>query len=1595
MIQRIAHRAFGVIIFLLISFILKAQLSAKFTANFTNGCSPLVVRFTDQSTGNPTKWKWDLGNGTTSFLQNPSSIYFNAGAYNIKLIVSNGKTSDTLTLVKYIKVFSQPSVDFIGSVTAGCYPLPVQFTDKSSDAYGKIADWQWDFGDGFSSTLQNPAHTYTSSGSFNVTLHVRNSNNCENILSKSHYINISAGVKADFSNSNAGSCTTPFNVNFTNLSTGTSTLTSKWLFGDGAESTQTNPSHTYTTSGSFTVKLIVTNTSGCTDTIIKPNIISAGIAKATFSLPDIICTNNLFVISNTSAPIPQSYKWTFGDGTFSTAANPVKKYLVAGIYKIKLVADFGGCLDSITKSVTVNSKPTANFNATVTSSCTAPFTVNFLNTSKNDVSWQWSFGDNTSSNWQTPSHVYTKTGTYTVQLIVKNASGCSDTISKQNFIKIQQPIITLNNLPDSGCVPFTKNFSFTCKTSDSILNYKWNFGDGGTSSVIAPMYTYNTAGVFTVSLIITTASGCKDTIILKKAITTSKKPVTNFTATPRNTCAHTAINFSDISTGNPNSWYWQFGDNAVSSDQNPTHTYSDTGNFTIQLITRNGGCSDTLIMKDYIHINAPIAIFIVNMDCKKHFERSFTDRSLSADQWNWDFGDGSTSNLQNPSHIYAATGIYQVSLHVINNASGCDYTTTNSVEIIDVKTLFTMSGAAACKGGITSFNTAFNLNDVVALNWDFGDGTIITSTTNNATHIYSTAGNYQPKLITTNKLGCTDSISKSIKINGPAANFIFSSPGGCIKNEVVFKDQSVSDGMHPIQTYNWSYGDGNSSTQTSGPFSHTYTTGGNLLVTLKVTDNIGCSDSLAMPLIISKPIANFNSPDTLSCPKQNINFNNLSTGPNLSYVWQFGDGQNGTIQNPIHSYTVDGSYAIKLIITDQYGCIDSITKLKYINIFSPVANFKMSDSIASCPPLNVQFTNLSTHTITTNWDFGDGTASEIDQPSHFYTYPGIYKVNLTVTSAGGCSASLQKTITIDGPKGTFTYNPIIGCNPLKVNFTAVTTGVVSMIWDFNDGNILDTKDSLPIHTYINAGNYLPKVILINNEGCHVPIKGIDTILVNGISPDFTFSTRALCDTESICFYDNSVSNDLITGYKWNFDDGNFGTGKNVMHSYVRNGFYYPQIVVTTKYGCVDSMKTLIPVKVVATPQIKINASPNGCTPLNVIFKGEEKLKDTAALTWKWTFVNGQNSTLQEPAVQTYLTAGISAVSLVATNSSGCKDSVNTIIEAYLVPTVNAGIDSFICKDKGIFLQASGAIEYSWSPAKGLNCTGCASPKAQPDSITTYTVIGSSIHGCTAQDSVKIEVKYPFTIKTSPIDTICVGQSRRIFVNGGVSYIWTPALSLNNNTIPNPVARPDTSTNYRVIVQDEKKCFSDTGFVFIKVYPIPTVVAGENKTINIGQTYNLTPKISADVTEVQWLPVTGIISNTYPGITIKPITNTDYTISVKNPGGCRAEDRISIFVICNGANVFMPNTFSPNGDGVNDIFYPRGTGIFKIRNLRIYNRWGQLVFENNSFNANDASMGWNGTFKGAKLNADVFDYTIDIICENNSVLIYKGNIALIQ
>lgn len=1599
MIARIANRASCLLLLTMLSFCLKAQLAANFTATPASGCAPLVVNFTDNSTNKPTKWKWNLGNGTVSFLQNPSVTYFNPGQYTIKLVVKNNSGSDSIIKTQYINVYSKPTVQFTSSATIGCFPLTVQFTDQSAAVNGTISSWQWDFGDGLSSALQHPTHIYTSAGNFNVTLRVRNSNSCLTTLSKSKYIQISAGVKANFSNNIPNNCNFPVTINFKNLSTGTGTLTYQWLFGDGFVSGQANPSHTYTTLGTYTVRLIVANATGCSDTITKASEIIINKVEASFTNTDTICVQQPFLFTNTSGPAPIFNTWTFGDGTFSTKANPIKKYDSAGTYQVKLVTNFGTCTDSAFKTIIVSTRPFAAFTSNDSTSCNSPFIINFTNQSLNAAAYEWDFGDSTKSAGQNPSHTYTGSGKFTVRLIVTNANGCTDTLKKTDYIKIQKPIVSVNNLPDSGCVPFTKKFISTTNGIDPVTSYLWNFGDGTSSAAATPTHVFSEEGVYPISLIETTASGCTDTVTINRSIITNTKPFINFTASPRITCAKTMINFTDLTTGTATRWLWLFGDKNISTSKNPTHTYTDTGKFDVQLIVWNNGCADSILFKDYIQIYAPIAKFHEAMDCKKPYERVFVNGSIGADEWNWDFGDGTTSNQPGPVHQFATPGFYEVSLMVKNNATGCDFTTKKIIQIVDVKAAFTTSDTIICKGSNINFTTGLSLSEVSSFNWNFGDGTSLDTITNSAKHTYRTAGNYTVRLIITTILGCKDTLIKTmnIRVNGPTAKFTSSVPGSCLNSAVVFNDLSVSDGLNPIKSFIWNYGDGKTEKLSSAPFQHIYAAPGIFSVKLQVADSLGCTDSFTIPtaLVISKPVAKFITKDSLSCPTKPVQFTNQSTGPNLAYRWNFGDGTTSGLQNPSHAFTSNGSFTVSLFIMDQYGCTDSISKPNFVSIVTPVANFLMSDSLSACPPLIVQFTDLTSNGVTRSWDFGDGTSALTNNPSHFYSYPGTYLVNLTTTGPGGCTTIMEKPILIKGPRGTFTYNPLIGCNQVNSSFSASTIDAVAILWDFNDGSTVNTTDSLIDHSYTYAGTYIPKIILTDNDGCHVPVRGLDTIFVNGITVSFDFANKTLCNLGTVAFIDSSFSNDVINSYHWSLGDGTISSQINPVHQYTKNGLYYPKLIITTEHGCSDSMVAKVPVKVVASPQINITTTANGCTPLTIVVKGTVTVADTSSLKWNWDFANSNFSTLQNPVAEKYTTAGVYTIALIATNSSGCMDTVTKTIEAYSIPDVRAGQDTFICQLRGVTLSATGASIYNWSPSTGLSCTTCGNPVATPASAINYIVKGTSVHGCTASDTMKVIVKYPFRITYGNRDTLCRGESAKLFAAGAVSYVWTPAAGLNNNTSATPTATPDTTTNYIVVGKDDKSCFTDTGHVFIKVYPIPVVNAGSDKILNIGKTLDLMPDISADVTEVLWSPTTGIFRNRYPGITIKPTTNTDYTVRVKNPGGCTAEDKVSIIVVCNGGNVFMPNTFSPNGDGANDVFYPRGSGLFKIKNLRIFNRWGEVVFEKNSFNANDVSAGWDGTFKGVKLNPEVFVYTIDIICDNNSILNYKGNVALIQ
>ncbi|MEO9005475.1 MAG: PKD domain-containing protein [Ginsengibacter sp.] len=331
-----ASKLVVLVIFLLsLSGLSEAQIKADFTSTDNKGCAPLVVKFTDSSKGNPTSWFWDLGNGTTSAFQNPSVAYFEPGSYTIKLIARNSGAIDSVIKVQFITVYASPIVNFAGSDVSGCFPLKTHFTDLSFPGSGSIDKWEWDFGDGNFAATQNPGHEYANMGDFNVSLRITNNFGCVTTKTTPSFIHITSGVKAAFTNTITKSCNAPSTISFLNASSGTGALTYHWDFGDSTTSASVNPSHTYKSPGNFTISLMVSNTTGCTDTLIKTKLISIGNNKADFSVAGPVCQDGIVNFKNASNPAAATAFWDFGDGTFSNSVNPAKSYSQPEIFRLK------------------------------------------------------------------------------------------------------------------------------------------------------------------------------------------------------------------------------------------------------------------------------------------------------------------------------------------------------------------------------------------------------------------------------------------------------------------------------------------------------------------------------------------------------------------------------------------------------------------------------------------------------------------------------------------------------------------------------------------------------------------------------------------------------------------------------------------------------------------------------------------------------------------------------------------------------------------------------------------------------------------------------------------------------------------------------------------------------------------------------------------------------------------------------------------------------------------------------------------------------------------------------------------------------------
>ena len=772
---------------------------------------------------------------------------------------------------------------------------------------------------------------------------------------------------------------------------------------------------------------------------------------------------------------------------------------------------------------------------------------------------------------------------------------------------------------------------------------------------------------------------------------------------------------------------------------------------------------------------------------------------------------------------------------------------------------------------------------------------------------------YTIKLVITDLYNCKDSITLSnyTAVYGSYVDFIAPTIIGCAPLTVSFTNQSVAALGANIVNYAWDYGNTLNSNGTNG--STTYPLGGNYTIKLVVTESHNCKDStIKLNYIqVNKPIPKFSVNKLIACNQEVLFFTDSSIGNNLSYYWSFGDGTFSSNANPTHAYILDGWYTVKLKITDNLGCSDSLIKTNYIQINGVKSMFTASDTFASCPPLVVNLTNTSINSNASLWSFGNGANSTLQNPSIIYTIPGTYLIKLISTNTLGCIDSSFKTIIVNGPSGTFTYSPTNTCAPAGIAFTALTNNAQSLLWDFSNGVTITTPGSTSSYnyTYNQVGHYMPKLVMSDGANCVIVVYGNDTIKVEKTYAKFGVSDSSFCKSGTVTFSDSSsTTNGFINNYFWDFGDGTTSNAMNPTHLFANPGVYLVMLIANSSVGCADTAYKTI------------------------------------------NILQGNNITL--------------------TNNL------------------------FLCEGQGKTVSInSNSNSINWYPSTGLSCSNCSAPFVNPFTSTNYTIIASNSNGCidTAYLVVSVQPRLPSSIDSNKI--ICLSDSTQLNANGGTSYTWNPITYLSNPQISNPWAFPPSTTTYYVAIH-QGTCTFDTLQLTVTVNPKPILIAGTSQTLTAGSSVQLSAS-GTNIDFYSWTPTASLSCNTCAMPTASPTENTVYYITVSNVFGCKANDSVSIKIRCENNQVFLPNTFTPNGDGVNDVFAVRGVGISNILSFRIYNKWGTLVFERTNFSANDYSNGWDGTFNSTPLGNDIYIYTVDATCITGDLIQVKGDIALIK
>jgi PKD repeat protein len=779
------------------------------------------------------------------------------------------------------------------------------------------------------------------------------------------------------------------------------------------------------------------------------------------------------------------YQWNFGDpssGALNIAfeKNPKHLFKKGGFYSIALTARNTQLnLESVYyQSIEIKTHdPTISNFEIEGNNQLAPALVSFKNISVNADTYKWNFGDTSggrknNSDEKNPKYKYKNPGSYSVELIVKNNfSGLSDTLVQEVIIeqvKVAGANFVLTKSTETA--PSTVVFK---NTSANSIKYEWNFGDPSSgekniSEEVDPVHIYNKPGNYKVELSSWAKGEKKPNTITKELVISElpKPPEAHFSIENNNVLGPATIIFNNSSI-NAEGYHWDFGDpdsgNENTSDKpNPTHTYKKAGRYKVTLTVSRSEFKNESTTTDYVVIvessKPPVANFRFNAkDFMVPAEINFSNASVNADSYIWDFGEDESANNASfevsPSHTYLKAGRYKVVLTAKNKQTGgesifSDFVIVNekSDNIVAPIAKFSIENNNMPSPAILKFTD--QSTDAHSYSWNFGDesSTENTSVLKNPVHIYSEAGRYMVTLTAKNEnSGEEDMFTDFVVVKSPAkpairpvAKFTAEPQQGDAPAKIFFSNKSEEADL-----YEWDFGDTGSENNISSLENptHTYSKAGRYRVELMVTNSSSnlkntYSDFITISQPPIEPLAIFDILDSNTVAPAVVKFINNSKNAN-SFAWDFGDILSGsqntsTLQNPEHLFQNPGEYIVELSALNKESGIENVIK-KVIAIEKkmepPIADFEITFN-GEYVPIDVDFKNLSTNANTYKWNFGDfdseNNESTLEAPSHLYNISGKYKITLEAFNSTGEKNEITKEITLKSNYSTFVTSTEFG-----------------------------------------------------------------------------------------------------------------------------------------------------------------------------------------------------------------------------------------------------------------------------------------------------------------------------------------------------------------------------------------------------------------------------------------------------------------------------------------------------------------------------------------------------------------------------------------